>query len=119
LWRSAPRRYSPGAARAWTQFRRLVRCALDGASSDWLRIDTDRYVPAAWVASEHGVTVKRLPTYHGVLDLSLRAESVGSAFRRTLQLRLQTLQGRRTTYAKGTVVRKPDAASITTKRISR
>jgi len=32
-------------------------------------------LPAAWVATEHGVSVKRLPTYHGVLDLSVRAES--------------------------------------------
>src|SRR2546428_6550294 len=32
-------------------------------------------LPAAWVATEHGVAVKRLPTYHGVLDLNLRAES--------------------------------------------
>ncbi|HUE29689.1 MAG TPA: discoidin domain-containing protein [Verrucomicrobiae bacterium] len=31
-------------------------------------------LPAAWVTSEHGVSVKRLPTYHGVLDMSLRAE---------------------------------------------
>ena len=31
-------------------------------------------VPAAWVTAEPGVSVKRLPTYHGVLDLSLRAE---------------------------------------------
>jgi hypothetical protein len=31
-------------------------------------------VPAAWVTAEHGVSVKRLPTYHGVLDYSLRAE---------------------------------------------
>src|SRR5204863_2086969 len=32
-------------------------------------------LPAAWVATEHGVSVKRLPTHHGVLDLSVRAES--------------------------------------------
>ena len=32
-------------------------------------------VPAAWVTAGPGVSVKRLPTYHGVLDLSLRAES--------------------------------------------
>ncbi len=31
-------------------------------------------VPAAWATAEQGVSVKRLPTYHGVLDLSLRAE---------------------------------------------
>ena len=35
--------------------------------------------------------------------MSLRAKSVGAAFKRTLQLRLQTLQVRRTTYAKATV----------------
>src|SRR5205823_4389519 len=31
-------------------------------------------VPAAWATAEQGVSVKRLPTYYGVLDLSLRAE---------------------------------------------
>jgi hypothetical protein len=32
-------------------------------------------VPAAWVAAEPGVTVRRLPTYYGVLNYTLRAES--------------------------------------------
>ncbi len=31
-------------------------------------------VPAAWATAEQGISVKRLPTYYGVLDLSLRAE---------------------------------------------
>jgi hypothetical protein len=31
-------------------------------------------LPAAWVTKEPGVTVKRLPTYYGVLNMSLRAE---------------------------------------------
>jgi hypothetical protein len=33
-------------------------------------------VPEAWVASEPGVVVKRLPTYYGVLSYSLRNEEV-------------------------------------------
>ncbi len=31
-------------------------------------------VPAAWATAEQGISVKRLPTYYGVLDLRLRAE---------------------------------------------
>jgi F5/8 type C domain-containing protein len=31
-------------------------------------------VPAEWVTAEGGVTVKRLPTYYGVLGMTLRAE---------------------------------------------
>src|SRR5262245_34394511 len=31
-------------------------------------------VPARWVTSEAGVGVKRLPTHHGVLSYTLRAE---------------------------------------------
>jgi len=31
-------------------------------------------LPAAWVATEHGVSVKRLPTHYGVLNYTLRAD---------------------------------------------
>jgi len=78
LWRD------PGAPRfigdmphtwAGSDFIRSVRMMLAYERESDQALVLGAGLPAAWVATEHGVSVKRLPTHHGVLDLSVRAES--------------------------------------------